>query len=67
VKENYVYIKENKGTGDAVQGNGHSHKHMLLLCKQMITVIHFINNSEENIKGIVKANVPSSVISCKPL
>lgn len=30
-------------------------------------LIHFINNSEENIKGIVKANVPSSVISCKPL
>jgi hypothetical protein len=36
VKENYVYIAENKGTGDAVQGNGHSHKHMLLLCKQMV-------------------------------
>jgi hypothetical protein len=30
-------------------------------------MIHFIKNSEENIKGLVKANVPSSVISCKSL
>jgi len=30
-------------------------------------MIHLIKNSEENIKGIVKANVPSSVISCKSL
>lgn len=29
--------------------------------------IHFIKNSEENIKGTVKANVPSGVISCKSL
>jgi hypothetical protein len=35
VKANYVYIRENEGIGEAVEGNGHCHKHMLLLCKQM--------------------------------
>jgi len=35
VKENYVHIRENEGAGESVQGNGHCHKHMLLLCQQM--------------------------------
>ena len=30
-------------------------------------MIYFIKNSEDNIKGTVKANVPSSAISCKSL
>ena len=30
-------------------------------------MIHFIKNSEKNIKGIVKTNVLSSVILCKSL
>jgi hypothetical protein len=34
-KENDVYIRENEGAGEAVQGNWHCHKHMLLLSKQM--------------------------------
>jgi hypothetical protein len=35
VKENDVYLTEYEGAEETVKGDGHCHKHMLLLCKQM--------------------------------